>query len=274
MPFTLAHPSLVVPLKKPLKKWGVLSALVIGSMTPDFSYFLPLGVTRSESHTLFALLWFCLPVGLGLFYLYHTLFAPFWLSISPRGIQQRIDNKILQGALPNASISAIIISILIGATSHITWDLFTHPPHQLPSFLADWMNSVAIQFGLFNYYTFQLLQTLSSLIGLSLLFYWLVQWYRKTPATHHVLSIPSRSYIKTTRIIFVLFPILVGLFYAYLSAKHLSTLPHLSSSFKAILAFRDFIIFGGRYLLLIWTLLGISFFIIRMRFYKHRSANL
>jgi len=44
MPFTLCHPALVMPLHRCARRWTSLSALVIGSMAPDFVYFLPLGV--------------------------------------------------------------------------------------------------------------------------------------------------------------------------------------------------------------------------------------
>jgi len=52
MPLTPAHAAAVVPLWRLLGSRAVLSALVIGSMTPDFAYFLPLGVRRAESHSL------------------------------------------------------------------------------------------------------------------------------------------------------------------------------------------------------------------------------
>lgn len=41
MPFTGSHPAAVLPLLR----WGLIpSALVIGSMSPDLGYFLPLGI--------------------------------------------------------------------------------------------------------------------------------------------------------------------------------------------------------------------------------------
>jgi Domain of unknown function (DUF4184) len=64
MPFTFAHPAIAVPLLRPLGCYGVLSALVIGSLAPDLAYVLPLSVPRHKSHSLTGLLWFCLPVGL------------------------------------------------------------------------------------------------------------------------------------------------------------------------------------------------------------------
>ncbi len=61
MPFTLAHPAAAAPLRR----FGlVLSALVVGSMAPDFPYFLP-GLPQDKfGHTLAGVFWFCVPAGL------------------------------------------------------------------------------------------------------------------------------------------------------------------------------------------------------------------
>jgi hypothetical protein len=40
MPFTFAHPAIVLPLKHLPKRWYSLTGLIIGSMTPDFEYFI------------------------------------------------------------------------------------------------------------------------------------------------------------------------------------------------------------------------------------------
>ena len=41
MPFTISHTVAVIPLYKYLGKFGALSALIIGSMIPDFEYIIP-----------------------------------------------------------------------------------------------------------------------------------------------------------------------------------------------------------------------------------------
>ena len=49
MPFTISHAAAVLPLKKsPLP----LAALMIGSMSPDFSYFLPMSLANTSWHNL------------------------------------------------------------------------------------------------------------------------------------------------------------------------------------------------------------------------------
>ena len=50
MPFTLAHVVAAVPLRRALGRRAVVSALVIGTMVPDFRYFVP-GIYDIETHT-------------------------------------------------------------------------------------------------------------------------------------------------------------------------------------------------------------------------------
>lgn len=71
MPLTFAHPAAVLPTSRSLGRFGVLSALVIGSMAPDFVYFVPLGIHGSESHSIRGLIWFCVPSGMLVFFAYH-----------------------------------------------------------------------------------------------------------------------------------------------------------------------------------------------------------
>jgi hypothetical protein len=102
MPFTLAHPAIIMPLQKPISRYqGLLSALIIGSMIPDFSYFLPLGVTRYDSHQWLALLWFCLPVGLIFYLVYHTLLVPVVYSFLPKAFKSRLNPRFSIGSSPH-----------------------------------------------------------------------------------------------------------------------------------------------------------------------------
>src|SRR6188768_3171058 len=98
MPYPFAHPAAVLPLARPLGRFGVPSALAIGSIAPDFWYFVPL-VERGESHSVAGLAWFCLPLGLLLYALFHLfLKQPLIALLSPR----------------------------VGALTHLAWDALTH----------------------------------------------------------------------------------------------------------------------------------------------------
>src|SRR5580692_6644676 len=83
MPFTVSHVAAVVPAYRWLTRWHVFSAAVIGSMVPDFGILLPLSFARWQTHSLRALLTFCLPVGLCAFWLTQWLIKPAVLEVLP-----------------------------------------------------------------------------------------------------------------------------------------------------------------------------------------------
>ncbi len=73
MPFTFSHPAMVLPFNYLSKRWISLTALVIGSITPDFEYFIRMKVASSYSHYWSGLLWFDLPLGLLLLLIYNLI---------------------------------------------------------------------------------------------------------------------------------------------------------------------------------------------------------
>jgi hypothetical protein len=129
MPFTLAHPAAVLPLRRPLGRLGVLSALVAGSVSPDLAYFLPLGVSGRESHSAAGLLWFCLPAGLLAYAVFHVLLKGPLMSLLPAALVARLWTlPSARRVLPAAPWAAVALSVLAGAATHIIWDVFTHDP--------------------------------------------------------------------------------------------------------------------------------------------------
>lgn len=72
MPFTASHPAIVLPLTFLPRRWYSLTGLVVGSMTPDFEYFLRMRLKSTYSHTFGGLFWFDLPLGLLLALLFHV----------------------------------------------------------------------------------------------------------------------------------------------------------------------------------------------------------
>ena len=81
MPYPFAHPAAVLPLAA---RFGVPSALVIGSVAPDLWYLLPF-IDRAQTHSLSGVLAFCLPAGLLLYLLFHfVLKEPLIALLSPR----------------------------------------------------------------------------------------------------------------------------------------------------------------------------------------------
>lgn len=186
MPFTLAHPAAAVPLRRVLGRSGVLSALIIGSLTPDFAYFLPWNVdlmqARGGTHSLLGIFWFCLPLGLLAFWVFHAVVKHPALLLLPERLRARLA-PIANGAssLSRSSFWAVVLSLGVGALTHVVWDGFTHygaPGMQLLPVLG---TTVAHVFGR-TVRLYNVLQHASTLLGLSLLIWWTVRWYRTAQA--------------------------------------------------------------------------------------------
>jgi uncharacterized membrane protein YvlD (DUF360 family) len=128
MPFTFSHPAIVLPLTFLPRHWFSLTGLVIGSLTPDFEYFLRMRIQSNYSHSISGLFWFDLPLGILLAFLFHNIVRNSLFDNLPAFLQSRfISFKQLDwnNHFKRNWIS-VLISILIGAASHLFWDSFTH----------------------------------------------------------------------------------------------------------------------------------------------------
>ena len=162
MPFTLAHPAAVLPLRRTRLPFD---ALVVGSMSPDFEYLLRLAPTSVVSHTGLGLLSFCIPAGLVVLVLARALWLPalraLWGLVPVRRDPPSVTSA-LRLALPT------IAAVLLGALTHLAWDAFTHAHapmvERLPLLSATVLET---RWGALRVY--KLLQHGSTLAGLALL---------------------------------------------------------------------------------------------------------
>ena len=162
MPFTFSHPAIVLPLKNIFGKWVSLTGLIIGSLTPDFEYFLRMRIQSEYSHTIIGTLWFNLPLGILLCFLFHNIIKNPLIENSPNFVQSRITElkKLNWKKYFIENWTVVCVSIVIGAYSHIFWDSFTHSN-------AFFTNYFSLDRKVFNtkISIFKLLQHLSTLIG-------------------------------------------------------------------------------------------------------------
>jgi hypothetical protein len=128
MPFTLSHPALVLPLNLLPKKWFSITGLVIGSLAPDLQAFFSSETGKTATHTWWGILWFCIPVSIVLSFLFHLSVREMLITHLPRFFQLKyIRYKDLDWvATFKKNWLIIIISIAIGAASHLFWDSFSH----------------------------------------------------------------------------------------------------------------------------------------------------
>lgn len=93
MPFTLSHIAAVVPAYRPLSRARLFTAAVIGSMAPDFGEVLSDTLARWKSHSLPALVTFCLPMGLLAYAITLWLIKPALLEVLPNRAYARVRSQ-------------------------------------------------------------------------------------------------------------------------------------------------------------------------------------
>ncbi len=165
MPFTFSHPAIVLSLSRFSNKWFSLTGLIIGSIIPDFEYFIRMKPYSEYSHTLGGIFWFDLPLALMVAFVFHNIVRNNLYDNLPECLRLRFSafrhfgwNRYF---LKNWII--VLISILIGIFSHLFWDSFTHQEAffvQRISFLETTVHLYSIQVPVFK-----ILQHLSTLVG-------------------------------------------------------------------------------------------------------------
>jgi hypothetical protein len=176
MPFTLAHPAAIVPFAR---RGFVISALVVGSIAPDLSYFVALNTNVSFGHSIAALFWFCLPMGLVILWLFHSLLKRPLMALLPEGFQRRLASSNQPFAFsPLPRLWGIMLSLWIGSITHLVWDSFTHPDgwivERLPVF-----TTVVFRLAGSDFQIYKLLQYASSVLGMAVIIWWVWRLYQK-----------------------------------------------------------------------------------------------
>jgi hypothetical protein len=126
MPFTFAHPAIIIPFSE--IKRASMSALVIGSITPDFEYFIRMKLTGRYSHSIEGIFLLDLPVGIIIALVFHLLVKAPLIDNLPFYFKGRL--KALRQSDFIQYISKdyfyFLGCLLIGIVSHLFWDSFTH----------------------------------------------------------------------------------------------------------------------------------------------------
>ncbi|MBW4891852.1 DUF4184 family protein [Mucilaginibacter sp. HMF5004] len=164
MPLTFSHPAIVLPLNYLPKRWISLTGLIIGSVAPDFEYFGRMKVSSIYSHTWPGIFWFDLPIALILTFVYHDIVRRPFINNLPRILKSRFDlyNNFNWNKHFIQSFPVIIISIVIGTTSHLFWDSFTHITGY---FVIKWNMTVPVNLFGIQIPLYKVIQHTSTLIG-------------------------------------------------------------------------------------------------------------
>lgn len=207
MPFTFVHPAIVLPLKKGFPRWFSMTGLVVGSLVPDFEYFIRMKVQSVYSHTILGMFTFNLPVGICLAFIFHFIVKKDLIANLPISWQKRFDElkKLDWATYFKKNWLIVCISILIGASSHIFWDSFTHRDVYFVELLALKKNVT-----IYNIPIYKILQHLSSLLG----GLFILSYFVKMPKMKVATKEPSWKYwfsLAILTIIILIIRLLFGL---------------------------------------------------------------
>lgn len=168
MPFTISHAAAALPLQKLTRSRIPLAAMMIGSMAPDFGYFLPLGVDRDEMHSLPGIFRLCLPFGLLAWLFFVRVLERPTIEVLPSPWRERVPRS---DAITLKLLVLAALGVVLGAMTHIAWDAFTHTNTPLDS-IAPVTYTELFEFRGRTIRVYAVLQYLSSILGLLALAWW------------------------------------------------------------------------------------------------------
>lgn len=175
MPFTLAHPAAVLPIRH---QYLDKIALIFGSLAPDFVYFLAGQPNNGIGHTLFGMVFINLPLCVLLFFAYAYIAKSFW-AYMPKCLN--LNHQIIFYQSTKQWL-IFILSAFFGMITHIVWDSFTHSTGLMVAYLP------FLKMPIMDLPIFKWLQYSGGVLGcLFIMFYWL--WSVKQNNNNHKATI-------------------------------------------------------------------------------------
>jgi hypothetical protein len=169
MPFTPAHPAIILPLIN--RKYFSATGLIVGSVSPDFEYFFKASVNGVHGHTLAGIFYFDLPVAVFIAITFHLLVKESLILNLPKFLQVRLQ-PLLHLNFKDFILKHYFVftcSALLGAASHIFWDGFTHNGKFFVEYFSIYKGTY-IPFQGARYPLWYALQHTSTFVGCSVIF--------------------------------------------------------------------------------------------------------
>lgn len=165
MPFTFSHPAIILPLAKINQKYISTTALVAGSMAPDFEYFVNMQMKQVHGHTISGMFYYDLPMALIMCFLFHFTIRDAIIKYSPIPLKRELNEYYGYNWVHRFKSHwyIIILSSIIGIASHLFWDSFTHEGRYFVELIPFLQESTT--FGGATLLNSHIAQLLSSLLG-------------------------------------------------------------------------------------------------------------
>lgn len=203
MPFTLAHTAAAFPLRRSRL---ILSALLVGTMAPDFEYFVRLRPGGGWGHTIPGAFGLSLPLGLAVLWLYHAYAKAPIVALLPNRVQRRLGPSLQPFRFRGIRrFLLIVLSLLAGIATHLLWDSFTHSRNWVFRHFGLLRRHILVP-GFHLMQVFSFLQIVSTVAGVLILCLWILSWYRATrpsPQPLHTALLPAQKTLVLTVILAV-----------------------------------------------------------------------
>jgi len=224
MPFTFSHPFIILPFAKLEKGWVSLTGLTVGSIVPDFEYFIRMDIKSSHGHTLGGLFYFDFPLGILLCFVFHNLIRNSLIKNLPTTWQRKFFKFTYfeWNSFFLRNWNLVLLSLFIGIVSHFLLDSFTNKE----GFFVTLIPFLKKQY-VYNdlpLFFHQILYYIISVSGLIMIIYtgWQMPAHRRVRP-----SKPSVSYWLT------IVMVTIGSFFLFV---HLKTNDYMLSLYKAFFA--------------------------------------
>lgn len=170
MPFTFSHPAIVLPFKN---KYLNFSGLILGSMAPDFIYFVLFSPSSNIGHEFLGFFFFNLPMCFLINYVFYKYIQKVLILSMPNFILNKYMYLTkLKNTLPSKKEKLkFAISCLIGMITHVFWDSFTH----ISGFFVNNMDFLRGSINVFNMSIsiYKIIQHSSTIVGFLVIFIYL-----------------------------------------------------------------------------------------------------
>src|SRR6266536_1491136 len=188
MPFPLAHPAAVLPLRRWSIRYLSFVALLLGTITPDLSYCLEQYKVDVLAHSLRGCVIFSLPVGWILVLISFRVGEPL-VGLLPAPHRQVLLPACCHRRQP---WFAVPLSVLIGAMTHVFWDSFTHDTGWFVE-RSDFLQSTLFAWNGHSFQMYRLVWHVSTWVGLLLLYRAYADHLKKCAPTADLLSTDEKQ---------------------------------------------------------------------------------